>query len=93
MRVVEDVTKPPEAIPPFGARTVTLRARPARAIDDVRAEAAWGPSGASLRVDVRAASDAPIVAEIVELGLTVAPIPSARPRPLPRLVERDDDGQ
>lgn len=57
-------------------RSVTLRARPALAIDDVHAVAAWAPSGASLRVDVRAASDAPIAAEtvqieIVELGLTV----------------------
>jgi beta-galactosidase len=65
-------------------RSVTLRARPAHAIDDVHAVAAWGPSGASLRVDVRAASDAPITAEIVELGLTVTPgievaVPDAQP--------------
>lgn len=70
-------------------RSVTLRARPARAIDDVRAVAAWGASGASLRVDVRAASDAPIAAEavsieIVELGLTVTPgIEVAVPDALP----------
>lgn len=65
-------------------RSVTLRARPAHAIDDMHAVAAWGPSGASLRVDVRAASDAPVVVEVVELGLTVTPgievaVPDAQP--------------
>jgi len=65
-------------------RSVTLRARPARAIDDVQAVAGWGASGASLRVDVRAASDAPISAEIVELGLSVTPgIEVAVPDALP----------
>ncbi len=65
-------------------RSVTLRERPELAIDDVHAVAAWGPSGASLRVDVRAASGAPITAELVELGLSVAPgvdviVPDAQP--------------
>ncbi|UYN82897.1 MAG: DUF4981 domain-containing protein [Microcella sp.] len=52
-------------------RSVTLRERPELAIDDVRAVAAWGPNGASLRVDVSAASGVSI--EVVELGLTVTP--------------------
>jgi len=70
-------------------RSVTLRERPELAIDDVHAVAAWGPSGASLRVDVRVASGAPestapIAIEVVELGLTVRPgvevaIPDALP--------------
>lgn len=70
-------------------RSVTLRARPAHAIDDLHAVAAWGPSGASLRVDVRAASDAPVAIEnvsieIVELGLAVTPgIEVAVPDALP----------
>lgn len=50
-------------------RSVTLRERPELAIDDVHAVAAWGPNGASLRVDVSAASGVSI--ELVELGLTV----------------------
>jgi beta-galactosidase len=54
-------------------RSVTLRERPALAIDDVHAVAAWGPNGASLRVDVRTASDTPLTVEIVELGVSVAP--------------------
>lgn len=52
-------------------RSVTLRERPELAIDDVHVVAGWGPSGASLRVDVSAASVAAI--ELVELGLTVTP--------------------
>lgn len=52
-------------------RSVTLRERPELAIDDVHVVAGWGPSGASLRVDVSAASVASI--ELVELGLTVTP--------------------
>ncbi len=63
-------------------RSVTLRERPALAIDDVHAVAGWGPSGASLRVDVSAAFAASI--ELVELGLIVTPgidvaVPDARP--------------
>ncbi|MDO9590527.1 MAG: glycoside hydrolase family 2 TIM barrel-domain containing protein, partial [Microcella sp.] len=54
-------------------RSVTLRERPALAIDDVHVVAAWGPSGASLRVDVRAASASPVQVEVVELGATVDP--------------------
>ncbi|WP_439564890.1 glycoside hydrolase family 2 TIM barrel-domain containing protein [Microcella sp.] len=65
-------------------RSVTLRERPELAIDDVHAVAAWGHAGATLRVDVRAASGAPISVEIVELGLAVTPgievaVPDARP--------------
>lgn len=65
-------------------RSVTLRERPELAVDDVHAVAAWGPAGAALRVDVRAASDAPITIEVVELGLAVTPgievaVPDARP--------------
>ncbi|MBA4248645.1 MAG: hypothetical protein C0444_10185 [Microbacterium sp.] len=52
-------------------RSVTLRERPELAIDDVHVVAGWGPSGASLRVDVSAASVASI--ELVELGLAVTP--------------------
>ena len=63
-------------------RSVTLRARPELSIDDVHAQAAWGPSGASLRVDVSAASDVSI--EVVELGLTVlAGVEVAVPDALP----------
>lgn len=63
-------------------RSVTLRERPELAIDDVHAVAAWGRTGATLRVDVRAASDVTI--ELVELGLAVTPgievpVPEARP--------------
>ena len=65
-------------------RSVTLRERPELAIDDVHVVAGWGVNGASLRVDVSAASDAPIAIELVELGLTVTPgievaVPDARP--------------
>lgn len=65
-------------------RSVTLRERPELAIDDVHAIAAWGHAGATLRVDVRAASDAPVSIELVELGLAVTPgievaVPDARP--------------
>ncbi len=65
-------------------RSVTLRERPELAIDDVHAVAAWGPNGASLRVDVSAASGAPVAIELVELGLTVTPgidvaVPDAQP--------------
>ena len=52
-------------------RSVTLRERPELAIDDVHVVAGWGPNGASLRVEVSAASAVSI--EIVELGLAVAP--------------------
>jgi beta-galactosidase len=41
-------------------RSVTLRERPELAIDDVHVVAGWGPRGASLRVDVSAASVASI---------------------------------
>ena len=54
-------------------RSVTLRERPELAVDDVHVVATWGPSGASLRVDVRAASGAPVTVKLVELGLTVTP--------------------
>lgn len=65
-------------------RSVTLRERPELAIDDVRAIAAWGHSGATLRVDVRTASEAPVSIELVERGLAVTPgievaVPDARP--------------
>ncbi len=64
-------------------RSVTVRERPALAIDDVHVVAGWGSNGASLRVDVRAASDS-ITIEVVELGLSVAPgveviVPDALP--------------
>jgi beta-galactosidase len=52
-------------------RSITLRERPELAIDDVHVVAGWGPSGASVRVDVSAASVASI--ELVELGLAVTP--------------------
>ena len=63
-------------------RSVTLRERPELAIDDVHVVAGWGPSGASLRVEVSAASVASI--DLVELGLTVTPgvevaVPDAQP--------------
>ncbi|MBX9719239.1 MAG: DUF4981 domain-containing protein, partial [Microbacteriaceae bacterium] len=65
-------------------RSVTLRERPELAIDDVRAIAAWGHAGATLWVDVRTASDAPVSIELVERGLAVTPgievaVPDARP--------------
>ncbi|OYX59305.1 MAG: hypothetical protein B7Y93_00515 [Micrococcales bacterium 32-70-13] len=65
-------------------RSVTLRERPELAIDDVHAVAAWGHTGATLRVDVRTASEAPVSIELVELGLAVTPgievaVPDARP--------------
>ena len=64
-------------------RSVTLRERPELAIDDVHVIAGWGPNGAILRVDVRAASES-ITIEVVELGLSVAPsveviVPDAQP--------------
>ncbi len=63
-------------------RSVTLRERPERAVDDVHAVAAWGHAGATLRVAVKA--DTEVAIEIVELGLTVTPgiavaVPDARP--------------
>lgn len=63
-------------------RSVTLRERPELAIGDVRAVAAWGPSGARVRVDVRAPG--PVAIEVVELGLALTPgveiaVPEARP--------------
>ncbi len=54
-------------------RSVTLRERPERAIDDVHTVAAWEAESATLRVDVRLESTAPIVVQVVELGLAVTP--------------------
>jgi len=65
-------------------RSVTLRSRPERAIDDVRVDAAWGASGASLRVDVSAASADSVTVDLVELEASVTPgvdvtVPDAQP--------------
>ncbi|MFM9877410.1 MAG: glycoside hydrolase family 2 TIM barrel-domain containing protein [Rhodoglobus sp.] len=62
-------------------REVTLRERPAHAIEDVHADAAWGPNGATLLVTTTAPR---ATLEIVELGMTVpvgieVAIPNAEP--------------